>query len=71
VLQKARAAEILCRSLIMISFLFKHKLGAGLLCPAVLCHIFTVKFGLPGFKIADIVALDQARINAVTRDLVA
>ena len=53
------------------SLLFKLKHGAGLLCPAVLCHVFTVKFGLAALKIADIIALYEARVHAVARCLVA
>ena len=35
------------------------------LCPAVLHHIFTVKFRLSGFKISKIIALYKACINTV------
>ena len=49
---------------------FEQKHSAGFLCPAILRHIFAAKFRLAAFKIADIIALDQARVHAVARSFV-
>ena len=46
---------------------FKQQHGTGILCPAILCHIFSVKFRFARFKITDIIALQQTRIHTVTR----
>ena len=51
--------------------LFGEKYGASILCPAVLCHIFTVKLRPSCLKITDVIALNETRINTVTRGFMA
>jgi hypothetical protein len=45
--------------------LFKQQHGTGILCPAILGHIFSVKFRFARFKITNIIALQQTRIHTV------
>ena len=53
-------------SAVSLSFLkLKHR--AGCLRPAVLGHVFTVKFRLSGFQKAEIIACYQIGINPVIR----
>ena len=65
--KKSRATEFSAA----LQKLFKQKHGAGLFCPAVLCHILAMKLGLSRFEITDIITLDKTCVNTVTWSLMA